>query len=75
MLCVKVVRQNTLERDEPFQFLMDRTCVSNFGSRSRRNSPPHLLHRPDQEASSCCCRTTTPQTSLRGIRCNVIAMS
>jgi len=54
---------------------MARTWVSNFGSRSRWNSSPHLLQCPAHEASSWRCRTTTPHTSLRGMRCSVIAMS
>ena len=52
---------------------MARTWASNFGSRSNRNSPPHLLHFPAQVASSCRERMTTPHTSFRGIRWRVMA--
>ena len=55
------------------QFRMARTWASNFGSRSNRNSPPHLLHFPAQVASSCRARMTTPHTPFRGIRWRVMA--
>lgn len=64
-----------MDGPRPAQFRIARTCASNLGSRSSRKSPPHLLHFPAQDSSSCCARTTTPQTSLRGMRCSVIAMN
>jgi len=54
---------------------MARTWASNLGSRSNRKSPPHLLHFPAQDLSACWAKTTTPQTSFRGMRCSVIAMN
>ncbi len=55
------------------QFRIARTWASNFGSRSNRNSAPHLLHFPAQDWSSCWARITTPHTSFRGIRWRVMA--